>query len=89
LNETFHRFVARQPMNHLIVYSGGPGFDWVASTSAKVKGVKDSSIHMKWLPLAEFSYNNRVHPSTCKTPLEVDNVTHPRMGVEPGSNEYS
>ena len=38
---------------------------------------------VEWLPLAEFSYNNRVHASTRKTPFEVDNGTHPRMGVEP------
>jgi hypothetical protein len=37
----------------------------------------------EWLPLAEFAYNNRVHSSTRRTPFEMDNGQHPRMGVEP------
>ena len=37
----------------------------------------------EWLPLAEFSYNNRIHASTRRTPFELDSGQHPRMGVEP------
>ena len=37
----------------------------------------------EWLPLAEFSYNNRVHSSTQSTPFQLDTGRHPRMGVEP------
>jgi hypothetical protein len=37
----------------------------------------------EWLPLAEFTYNNRIHSSTRRTPFEVDSGQHPRIGVEP------
>jgi hypothetical protein len=37
----------------------------------------------EWLPLAEFSYNNRIHASTRHTPFELDSGQHPRMGIEP------
>lgn len=37
----------------------------------------------EWLPLAEFSYNNRVHASTRRTPFELDLGQHPRLGTEP------
>ncbi len=36
-----------------------------------------------WLPIAEFSYNNRIHSATHHTPFELDMGQHPRMGVEP------
>ena len=39
---------------------------------------------VEWLPLAEFSYNNKVHAATRQTPFELDCGQHPRMGVEPG-----
>src|SRR5467141_525887 len=35
------------------------------------------------LPLAEFAYNNHVHPSTQQTPFLLDTGRHPRMGFEP------
>jgi len=35
-----------------------------------------------WLPLAEFSYNNRIHTATHRTPFELDTGQHPRMGTE-------
>jgi len=35
-----------------------------------------------WLPLAEFSYNNRIHAATHRTPFELDTGQHPRMGTE-------
>ena len=37
----------------------------------------------EWLPMAEFSYNNKVHSSTKQTPFFLETGTHPRMGVEP------
>jgi hypothetical protein len=37
----------------------------------------------EWLPLAEFSYNNRVHAATRRTPFELDSGQHPRLGTEP------
>ena len=37
----------------------------------------------EWLPIAEFSYNNRVHSATRRTPFEVDSAQHPRLGTEP------
>jgi hypothetical protein len=36
-----------------------------------------------WIPIAEFSYNNRVHSATHHTPFELDTGQHPRMGSEP------
>jgi len=36
-----------------------------------------------WLPLAEFTYNNHIHSSTCQTPFELNTSQHPRMGTEP------
>jgi hypothetical protein len=36
-----------------------------------------------WLPIAEFSYNNRIHSATRHTPFELDTGQHPRMGIEP------
>ena len=36
-----------------------------------------------WLPLAEFTYNNKVHVATCQTPFELDVGQHPCLGVEP------
>src|SRR5258708_3445550 len=36
-----------------------------------------------WLPLVEFTYNNKVHVATHRTPFELDAATHPRLGGEP------
>src|SRR5258708_4151128 len=36
-----------------------------------------------WLPLAEFTYNNKIHVATCWTPFELDTSQHPCLGVEP------
>src|SRR6266446_2376767 len=36
-----------------------------------------------WLPLAEFTYNNKVHSATCQTPFELDARQHLHLGVEP------
>ena len=37
----------------------------------------------EWLPLAEFSYNNRIQASTRNTPFMLNYGKNPRMGVEP------
>lgn len=37
----------------------------------------------EWLPLAEFSHNNRIQSSTRQTPFMLNFGKHPRMGVEP------
>jgi hypothetical protein len=37
----------------------------------------------EWLPLAEFTYNNRIHSATRRTPFEIDTGQHPRIGTEP------
>src|ERR1700761_2377603 len=37
----------------------------------------------EWLPLAEFSHNNRVQASPRQTPFMLNNGRHPRTGVEP------
>lgn len=37
----------------------------------------------EWLPLAEFSYNNKVQASTRQTPFMLNTGRHPRLGVEP------
>jgi len=39
-----------------------------------------------WLPLAQFSYNSKVHTSSKKTPFEVSRNYVPRMGIEPRSD---
>src|SRR5258707_10465489 len=36
-----------------------------------------------WLPLAEFTYNNKVHAATHQTPFELNAGQHPCLGVEP------
>src|SRR5260221_3942197 len=36
-----------------------------------------------WLPLVEFTYNNKVHAATHQTPFELDAGQHPHLGVEP------
>jgi hypothetical protein len=38
---------------------------------------------VEWLPLGEFSYNNRVQASTRHTPFMLNSGRHPRMGTEP------
>src|SRR5882724_6157848 len=37
----------------------------------------------KWLSIAEFAYNDRVHASMHSSPLMLDTGQHPRLGVEP------
>ena len=37
----------------------------------------------EWRPLAEFSYNNRIHAATHCTPFELDTGQHPHLGTEP------
>ena len=37
----------------------------------------------KWLPMAEFAYNNHIHSSMRHMPFFVDTGRHPRMGFEP------
>ena len=36
----------------------------------------------KWVSLAEFTYNNQIHPSTQTTPFMLNNGQHPRLRVE-------
>jgi len=36
----------------------------------------------KWLSIAEFAYNNRVHASTHSSPFMLDTGQHPQLGVE-------
>jgi len=38
---------------------------------------------MNWLPMAEFTYNNRVQAATKYTPFLLNTGQHPRMGTEP------
>src|SRR5258705_13003198 len=38
---------------------------------------------MNWLPMAEFTYNNRVQAATKNTPFLLNADQHPRMGTEP------
>src|SRR5258705_3128195 len=38
---------------------------------------------MDWLPMAEFSYNNRMQAATKNTPFMLNFGQHPRMGMEP------
>ncbi len=38
---------------------------------------------MNWLPMAEFTYNNRVQAATKYTPFLLNAGQHPRMGIEP------
>src|SRR5882724_7931894 len=37
----------------------------------------------EWLAIAEFSYNNRIHASTCLSPFMMDTGQNPRLGKEP------
>ena len=37
----------------------------------------------KWLSIAEFAYNDRVHTSTHPSPFMLDTGQHPRLGIEP------
>jgi hypothetical protein len=37
----------------------------------------------EWLPLAEFSHNNRIQASTHQTPFMLNTGRHPRLGIEP------
>jgi hypothetical protein len=37
----------------------------------------------EWLPLAEFSYNNKIQASTRQTPFMLNTGRHPRLGMEP------
>jgi hypothetical protein len=38
---------------------------------------------VEWLPLAEFTHNNRIQASTRQTPFMLNSGKHPRLGVEP------
>jgi len=38
---------------------------------------------VEWLPLAEFTHNNRIQASTRQTPFMLNYGQHPRLGVEP------
>src|SRR5258705_1773065 len=38
---------------------------------------------MNWVPMAEFSYNNRMQAATKNTHFMLNFGQHPRMGVEP------
>src|SRR5258705_11544272 len=38
---------------------------------------------MDWLPMAEFSYNNRIQSATRNTPFMLNFGQHPQMGMEP------
>src|SRR5258705_2633835 len=38
---------------------------------------------MNWLPMAEFTYNNRVQAATKYTPFLLNAGQHPQMGMEP------
>jgi hypothetical protein len=38
---------------------------------------------MNWLPMVEFTYNNRMQSSTKTTPFLLNSGQHPRMGHEP------
>uniref|UniRef100_A0A803TM34 Gypsy retrotransposon integrase-like protein 1 n=1 Tax=Anolis carolinensis TaxID=28377 RepID=A0A803TM34_ANOCA len=44
---------------------------------------------VKWLPVAEFAYNNAVHTSSQHTPFELTYGFHPRGGVAPSTNVVS
>ncbi len=41
---------------------------------------------LDWIPLAEFTYNNRVHSSTNESPFFLNYGHNPRMGFEPLRN---
>src|SRR5467141_2284247 len=36
----------------------------------------------KWLAIAEFSYNDQIHTSTCSSPFMIDTGQNPRLGIE-------
>jgi len=36
----------------------------------------------KWLSIAEFSHNDRVHVSTCSSPFMLNMGQHPQLGIE-------
>src|SRR5882672_5405475 len=37
----------------------------------------------KWLAIAEFTYNDRIHASMCSSPFMMDTGQNPRLGIEP------
>src|SRR5882724_7878900 len=37
----------------------------------------------EWLAIAEFSYNDWIHASTCSSPFMMDRGQNPRLGIEP------
>src|SRR5882672_6969370 len=37
----------------------------------------------KWLAIAEFTYNDQIHASTCSSLFTMDTRQNPRLGIEP------
>src|SRR5467141_407965 len=37
----------------------------------------------EWLAIAEFTYNNWIHASTCSSPFMMDTGQNPRLSIEP------
>src|SRR5882672_2984786 len=37
----------------------------------------------EWLAIAEFTYNDQIHASTCSSPFMMDTTQNPRLSIEP------